>query len=65
MDKNNGWTLREGDYQLLMPDDGTRALFEVESDPGGTTNLLESGSDAAETIAARLEARRIALRGSP
>ena len=55
MTRNNGWTIRDDRYQLLMLDDGTRALFDVAADPGGTVNLLDGGPTDAQAAAARLQ----------
>ena len=61
--RNNGWTIRDQDYQLIVFDDGQRVLFDLVDDPFGTTNLLEvSASSDFENIAARLQAQGEELR---
>jgi arylsulfatase A-like enzyme len=54
--RNNGWSIREGRYQLLTLESGVRALFDVAADPGGAINLLDNGGANAPAIAGELEA---------
>jgi len=63
MADNGGWTVGDGRYQFLQLYETGRHLFDIDTDPGGAVNLLESGDAEAEAIAARLEQIGLELRG--
>ncbi|MCP4381212.1 MAG: sulfatase-like hydrolase/transferase [Hyphomicrobiales bacterium] len=63
--RSNGWSIRDRDFQLIVFDDGKRALFDLGGDPGGSTNLLEGPkSTEFDDIAAQLQAQGEMLRAS-
>ena len=54
--RQNGWAIRDGAYHLIVLDNGRRVLFDLESDPYGTNNLLAGQSPPeADDAAARLQ----------
>lgn len=54
--------MREGDWKLLVNDDGSDTkLYNLKSDPGETTNLVESESKTAASMKQRVLAWRKTL----
>jgi arylsulfatase A-like enzyme len=51
--------IRTGRWKYIFgPDEGTRELFDLEADPGERTNILDTATDRAREMAARLESWR-------
>ena len=60
------WAVRDQRYKLIQHDSGERLLFDLDSDPGETENLLASNpTPEAEAIADALAAYRTELESAP
>lgn len=63
--ENVGWTLRDSSYKVIVFEDGSRQLFDLQGDPFERRDLLAGGgSQEARRIAARLISQGEELRGS-